>query len=155
MTKQPGQSFEEIHVGDCFETGTQLLDGDEMKRFATAYDPQPIHLDEAAAKDSFLGVLAASGWHVLCASMRLITDAKPFGGAALIGMGIDAIRFHRPVLPGTIIRCRGEVRETRPSSTRDDRGYALLHVETLNNANDEVLVSQDWRLVLPTRGGAS
>ena len=129
--------FKDVRVGDKFETGRKRLDGGAMKDFARAYDPQPIHLDEAAAKDSLLGVLAASGWHVLCESMPLI------------GMLLEQIRFHRPVLPGTEILCRGEILETRRSESKTDRGYVLMHIETLDASSDEVLISQDWRMVVP------
>ncbi len=145
MAKQ----FEDVHVGDKFETSSKRLEGDAMKDFARAYDPQPIHLDEAAAKDSLLGVLAASGWHVLCESMRLVADSKPFGATPLIGMLLEQIRFHQPVLPGTEIHCRGEILETRKSESKTDRGYVLMHVETLDASNDEVLISQNWRMVVP------
>ncbi|MCY4034879.1 MAG: MaoC/PaaZ C-terminal domain-containing protein [Hyphomicrobiales bacterium] len=143
------KQLENLHVGDKFETGSKFLSGDAMKDFARTYDPQPIHLDEAAANDSLLGTLAGSGWHVLCESMRLIADAKPFGSTPLIGMVMERIRFHRPVLPETEIRCRGEILETRLSESRTDRGYVLMHIETLDVSNDGVLISQDWRMVVP------
>ena len=143
------KQFKDVHVGDKFETGSKRLDGDAMKDFARAYDPQSIHLDEAAAKDSLLGVLAASGWHVLCESMRLVADSKPFGSTPLIGMLLERIQFHRPVLPGTEIHCRGEILETRLSESKTDRGYVLMHIETLDASSDEVLISQDWRMVVP------
>ena len=143
------KQFEDVRVGDKFETGGKRLGGDAMQDFARAYDPQSIHLDESAARDSFLGVLAASGWHVLCESMRLVVDAKPFGTTPLIGLGIERIQFHRPVLPGTEIQCRGEIVETRMSKSRKDRGYVLIHLKTLDASSDEILISQDMRMVLP------
>ena len=146
--------FEDMEIGETFETATAFLDGESMQRFAADWDPQPIHLDEQAAKDSMLGVLMASGWHVLCASMRLIIDAAPLGGTPMLGLGIDSIRFHRPVLPDTEIRVRGEFREKRLSASRPDRGYLLLHTETVDATSGELLISQDWRLVLPARSGA-
>ena len=146
--------FEDLENGERFETATAFLDGESMRRFAADWDPQPIHLDEQAARDSMLGVLMASGWHVLCASMRLIIDAAPLGATPLLGMGVENIRFHRPVLPNTEIRVRGEFRDKRPSASRPDRGYILLHTEPLDAASGELLISQDCRLVLPARGGA-
>ena len=153
MNKKRIRLFEDIEIGETFETGRVLLDGAAMKRFAADWDPQPIHLDEQAARDSMLGVLMASGWHVLCASMRLIVDAAPLGATPMLGLGVENIRFHRPVLPGTEIRVRGEFREKRLSASRPERGYALLHTDTLDTASGALLVSQDWRLVLPTRAG--
>ena len=145
--------FEDVEIGASFATGSVLLDAKSMKKFATAYDPQPIHLSVSAAKASMLGVLMASGWHVLCASMRLIVDAAPLGETPMLGHGIDGIRFHRPVLPDTEILVCGVFRSKRVSASKPQRGYVMLHSETLDANSGALLVSQDWRLVLPTRAG--
>ncbi|HEX4370376.1 MAG TPA: MaoC/PaaZ C-terminal domain-containing protein, partial [Rhizomicrobium sp.] len=63
--------LEDVFVGQRFVTASHLLTVDEIKAFASAYDPQPFHTDEKAAKDSFFKGLAASGWHTAAISMRL------------------------------------------------------------------------------------
>lgn len=148
--KGKARTLADIRVGERFETGTALLDSDSVRRFAEAYDPQPLHLDEAAARETMLGELVASAWHVMSVAMKLIVEAAPFGGTPIIGMGMEQIRFHRPVLPETEICCRGEVREVRPSVSRPDRGYVLWHVEILDASSGDLLISQNWRLMLPS-----
>jgi len=52
--------FEEIGVGDTTVFGEHTFTAEEIKRFAAQFDPQPFHLDEAAAARSHFGALCAS-----------------------------------------------------------------------------------------------
>ena len=56
------------------ELGTKHVLAEEIIEFALEFDPQPMHLDEAAGKASILGGLAASGWHTCCMFMRMLCD---------------------------------------------------------------------------------
>ncbi len=69
--------LEDVFVGQRFVTATHPLTADEIKAFARAYDPQPFHTDEQAAKDTFFKGLAASGWHTAAITMRLQVDNGP------------------------------------------------------------------------------
>src|SRR3954466_11363474 len=76
--------FEDLFVGMHFKSGTSQIRGDEIKEFASKFDPQPFHLDDAARKTMFRG-LAASGWHSSALAMRLGIGARPCGPHPLIG----------------------------------------------------------------------
>jgi acyl dehydratase len=91
---------------------------EEIKRFAAEFDPQPYHLDEAAAEQSPLKGLAASGWHMAAMAMRLALEVRPFGPHPLLGLGVDELRWLAPVRPGDVIHLEGEVTEVTPSRTR-------------------------------------
>ena len=128
--------FEDLRVGQRFETGTHTLSEDEIKAFAAAFDPQPFHLDEQLARGTLFGGLAASGWHTAAITMRLLVDLGiPAGG--LIGMGGE-IAWPRPTRPGDTLRVASEVLEVTPSRSRTDRGTVSIRNETRNQRGEIV-----------------
>src|SRR5215471_18409976 len=96
--------LENFAVGQTFSSGRMRVTEEEIKAFAAKFDPQPFHLDEATAQQSFFQGLAASGWHTAAITMRLLveSDLKPAGG--VIGAGFDEFRWPRPVRPGDELR---------------------------------------------------
>jgi acyl dehydratase len=101
-----------------FESPKKLVTREDIKRFAAEFDPQPYHLDEAAAEQSALKGLAASGWHTAAMAMRLAVETHPFGPHPLLGLGVDELRWLAPVRPGDTIHLEGEVVEVTPSRSR-------------------------------------
>jgi acyl dehydratase len=142
--------LEDFAVGQKFGSGTLRVDEAGIKRFAAEYDPQPFHLDEAAARDSLFGGLAASGWHTAAMTMRLLveSDVKPAGG--IVGAGFDEFRWPRPVRPGDELRIEAEVLDVRPSRSRPEQGMIKLKTTTLNQKNEPVQISVG-NLVVPRR----
>jgi acyl dehydratase len=102
--------LEDFAVGQTFGSGRLRIDGERALAFAAEFDPQPFHLDEAAARRSIFGGLTASGWHTAAVTMRLLveTELKPAGG--IVGAGLDECRWPRPVRPGDELRieCEGD-----------------------------------------------
>ena len=141
----------DLRLGQVFETRSLILGRDELKAFAAAFDPQPMHLDDAAAKQTMFGQLVASGWQVAALTMRLMVEARPFGATPLIGAEVEHLRFRRPVLPGTRLRCRATV-DGIDRASRPGQGYARLKVETLDAATEVVLLVQHWKMLLPDPG---
>ena len=142
--------FEDFAVGQIFNSGRLRLDADQIKTFARQFDPQPFHLDEAAAEKSVFRGLAASGWHTAALTMRLMADGefKPAGG--IIGVGFDELSWTRPVRPGDELYVKNEILEIRPSKSRPDRG--LIRVRTITyNQNDEAVQSFVGNLIVPRR----
>ena len=70
----PRLHWEDFSPGQVTECGPRLITRAEIIAFAAEYDPQPKHLDEAAARASLFGGLVASGWHSCCLLMRMLTD---------------------------------------------------------------------------------
>lgn len=127
--------LEDLHVGQRFVSPAHTLDGDEIRAFARQYDPQPFHLDEETAKDTFFAGLAASGWHVAAITMRLLVD----GGAPIAGGVIGAggeITWPRPTRPGDVLHVESEVMEITPSRSRPNRGMVTLRTETRNQRGE-------------------
>ena len=143
--------FEDLQVGQRFQSGTHRIDEQQIRAFAEQYDPQPFHLDAEAAKATFFDGLVASGWHTAAVTMRLLVDCGlPIAGG-LIGAGAE-ITWPKPTRPGDVLQVESEVLETRPSRSRPDRGIATIRSETHNQRGDtvQVLVA---RLVVPRAGG--
>jgi acyl dehydratase len=146
--------FEDVAVGERTRTGSYTFERNSIVEFARLYDPQPMHLDEEAAKASFFGRLVASGWQTLGVTMRLMVEAKPLGTTPLIGLQIDDIRFTRPVLPGDTISAELEILEKRISKTAPSRGFVKGRTITSNQKGAEVS-SQLWTMMVPLRNPGS
>jgi acyl dehydratase len=141
--------LDELSVGQRFASGTHTMDAAEIQRFATDYDPQPFHLDDAAARDTLFGGLAASGWHTAGITMRLIVaGGLPIAGG-IIGTGGELL-WTKPVRPGDTLRVECEVLEITPSRSRPDRGTVTVRCVTLNQ-NGEMVQSFTPKLVVPRR----
>jgi len=141
--------LEDLSVGQRFTTGTLTVTEDEIKAFAGRYDPQPFHLDDEAARGTFFGGLAASGWHTAAMTMRLIVDGGTPLAWGIIG-GSGEIAWPRPTRPGDVLHVEGEVLEIIPSKSKPDRGMVLMKNET-KNQNDVTVQVFTVKLVVPRR----
>ena len=130
--------FEDFQPGAVAIYGPRLVTREEIVAFAAEFDPQPMHLDEAAGSATMLGGLAASGWHTCCLLMRLLADGLLLNAASMGAPGVDTIRWLKPLRPGTQIRLRTTVLETRPSNSRAERGFVKFLFELLDE-QDAVL----------------
>jgi acyl dehydratase len=74
--------LDDLQVGQRFVSGTHAIDADQIKAFAREFDPQPFHLDEVAARETFFGGPAASGWHVAAVTIKLLVTGAPLSRAA-------------------------------------------------------------------------
>jgi len=129
--------FEDLAVGQKFASPTLSVDADAITGFAAQFDPQPFHLDDAAARHTVFEGLAASGWHTASLTMRLCvaSDFRPAGG--ILGIGGE-LNWLKPVRPGDELHVEIEVIETRPSRSRPGQGIAKIRVTTLNQDGEPV-----------------
>ena len=132
--------LEDFTVGQTFVSGRLRIDEEQIKRFASEFDPQPFHLDDEAARDTMFRGLAASGWHTAALTMRLLVEGelKPAGG--IVGAGIDELRWPHPVRPGDELRVESEVLEVRPSMSRPGQGMIKVRSTTLNESGEAVQI---------------
>jgi acyl dehydratase len=141
--------LDDLTVGQRFVSGTHTMDAAEMQRFAAEYDPQPFHLDDAAARGTLFGGLVASGWHTAGTTMRLIVaGGLPIAGG-IIGTGGELL-WTKPVRPGDTLHVECEVLEITPSRSKPDRGTVIVRCATLNQ-NGEMVQSFTPKLVVPRR----
>jgi acyl dehydratase len=138
MTQQP-LYLDDMQVGQKFTSATYLMTEENIKGFATQFDPQPFHLDEAAARASVFKGLAASGWHTAAVAMRLlVTGGLPFAAGA-IGMG-GQIEWPRPTRPGDILQVESEIVEIIPSRSKPNQGIVRVRSTTTNQKAEPVQI---------------
>jgi acyl dehydratase len=130
---------------------THRIDADQIKLFAQRFDPQPFHLDEAAAQVSFFRGLAASGWHTASITMSLLVKSgMPIAGG-LIGAGGE-LQWPKPVRPGDVLQVESEVLEIKQSRSKPERGMITVKSET-RNQNGEVVQVLTSRMIVWRRPG--
>lgn len=137
---RPRLWLDDLSVGQEFHSREHPLDAEQIVDFASEFDPQPFHLDPEAARHSYFQGLAASGWHTMAITMKLLVESIPLA-QGIIGAGAE-IAWPRPTRPGDILRVKSRIDEITPSRSRPDRAMVLAHSVTLNQ-NAEVL--QDFR----------
>ena len=104
--------------------------------FAREYDPQPFHIDPVAALSGPFNGLIASGWQVAALAMRQIVEARPFGASPILGLGVDELRWLKPVRPGDVLQVQGEIVELRTSKSTPDRGVVRSSIKVIDQAGD-------------------
>jgi acyl dehydratase len=137
--------LEDLSVGQQFLSGTHTLTADEIKEFAGRYDPQPFHMDEAAARGTMFGGLAASGWHTAAVTMKLSVQSFPLA-SGIIGSGGE-LTWTKPVRPGDALQVKSEILEIVPSQSKPDRGMVIVKLTTTNQ-NGEIVQTFSPKLVV-------
>ena len=122
----------------------------EIVEYARHYDPQPFHTDPVAAAQTFFGGLAASGWHTAAITMRLIAQSEIRIAGGMIGMGVEQLRWPRPVRPGDTLHVEAEVLELRPSRSHPTRGIVRVRNTTFNQKGEPVQ-TMETALFVPRR----
>jgi acyl dehydratase len=130
--------WEDFAVGDVTELGEVEVTEEEIVAFAERYDPQPFHVDAAAAEDGPFGGLIASGWHTAALFMGLFVRGILLDSASMGSPGVEQLRWTAPVRPGDRLRARVTVTDAQPSSTNPMRGTVFTTSEVFNQ--DGVLV---------------
>jgi acyl dehydratase len=152
-TRTPRLFWEDFPVGQVREFGAYPVTRDAVLAFAREFDPQPFHLDDAAAEASLFGRLAASGWHTCAMAMRMMCDAYLLDAASLGSPGLETLRWTRPVYPGDTLHVRLEVLESRPLASRPGVGMIRSRWDVMNQA-DEIVLTMEGFGMFRRRDGA-
>ena len=139
MAQEKDLYFEDFTVGRTFESSAMTLTESQILDFAWAWDPQPFHIDVSAAEAGPYGGLISSGFHTMCIAFRLIHDTGYLETASMGSPGIDELRWLKPVRPGDTLRTVAEVLESKPSSSKPDRGVARIRYAVVNQDAEEVM----------------
>ena len=142
--------YEDLAVGQTYGTGTFMVEPDMIKAFAAEFDPQPFHLDEAAARASRFGGLVASGWHTAAITMKLLVGSELRIDGGLIGLGVDELVWPAPVRPGDVLHAESQVLDSRPSRSGAPRGVVVMRTTTLNQEGT-VVQQMTTKLLVPRR----
>jgi acyl dehydratase len=142
--------YEDLNIGRVFHTDSIEVTREEIIAFASRYDPQPFHLDEAAAKDTAFGNLVSSGWLTAALTMRLMILSEFKFPRGVVGLGVDALRWPRPVLPGDKITAAVEITAMRASASKPAYGVVRI-VTTTTNQRNEVVQTKTSNVLVPRR----
>lgn len=152
MTKPIRYYWEDFRVGEVHPIGSCTVDRDEVIAFASRYDPQPFHLDEAAGRASHFGGLVASGWHTVAMVMRLMVDSYLGESSSMGSPGVDNLRWLRPVRPGDRLRGQRITLEARASASRPGMGLVRSRWEIFNQ-DDELVMTMEGMGMFGRRPG--
>jgi acyl dehydratase len=140
--------LEDMNVGDHAAFGSYTVTRDAVIDFAAKFDPQPFHLDDAAAAQTYFGRLSASGWHTCAMTMRMMVENLTVGGHAGLGSpGVDQIRWLKPVYPGDTLRVETVVTDVRPSRSKPDIGSVHSDITVFNQNDEPVMTMKSIGLV--------
>ena len=142
--------WEDLQPGAVSVSGPRLVTREEIVAFAAEFDPQPMHLDEAAASATLLGGLAASGWHSCCLLMRIMADGFVNQTSSMGAPGVEEVRWLKPLRPGTQVRVRTTVLDKRASNSRPEVGFVRCRAEMIDE-RDDVITSFTSPLMLKRR----
>lgn len=143
MTEQtrdrPGRYFEDYPVGAIYVGGPITVSGEDIVAFARRYDPQPMHIDKAAAEAGPFGGLIASGWHTGALMMEMLVRHFVPTPGNLPSPGLDELRWLRPVRPGDRLSLRATIENARLSRSKSGQGVVTGFVEVLNQDGEVVM----------------
>jgi acyl dehydratase len=141
-------AYEDFVEGATFGLGTKAVTAGEIVEFASEFDAQPMHLDEAAGRASILGGLSASGWHTCAMFMRLICDGFLLDSTSQGSPGIDHAKWKKPVLAGDTLSGSVTVISARTSKSRPQLGFVTLRSELVNQHGEAVFELQNTGMFL-------
>ena len=146
--------FEDIEIGKTLAYGAYPVTRDEIFEYAHAYDPQPHHIDEEAAKLSLVKGLCASGWHSCAMFMRMFYDGMLADAASMGGPAIDEVKWMKPVRPGHVLKARSTCVEKRVMRSRPAVGICRMRHEMFNQ-DDELLMTMENSFFIAVRHPAA
>lgn len=130
--------YEDLELGKKYGSSSLVVSQEDMVSFAKVYDPQSFHTDPVAARESVFGELVASGWHTAALTMRLRVTGELQLAGGWVGLGVEYLKWPKPVKPGDTLRAEFEVIEKRESKSNPRRGIIRVRTSTYNQRNELV-----------------
>jgi len=146
--------WEDFVPGEVAQFGNYPVTKEEIIEFAGEYDPQPMHIDEEAAKKSFMGGLCASGWHSCAMAMRMMCDHFIFETAGMGAPGVEYTKWRAPVHPGDILSLKRECLERRASKSRPEMGLTRFRYTMTNQNGEEKMITEGLMMIARRNPGA-
>lgn len=141
--------FDDLKVGDRFQSEPLVVREHELIEFAHKFDPQMFHLNRKSAERTIFKGLIASGWHTAAMTMRLFVQTLNFTEGA-IGLGVDELRWPNAVRPGDVLRVETEIVDLRPSRSKPSHGIVRLRNVTTNQRG-EIVQTMTASAMIPQR----
>ncbi len=123
--------FDDLSVGDIFNSISKTITETEIIAFGWKYDPQPFHISKPDALASNFGGLIASRFMTAAITFRLLCYSSGFQTTSLGSYGIEELRWLTPVKPDDTPRESMEVKDLRLSKSRPQSGIAEYYFKQL------------------------
>jgi acyl dehydratase len=146
-------AFEDFPVGRLGTYGPRHVTREEILAFAAEFDPQPMHLDEVAARHTMLQGLSGSGWHLCSLMMRMMFDGFIGRAASLGSPGVTEVRWLAPLRPGDDLTLDVDVTEARVSKSRPETGIVTFR-GIARNAQGQALCEMVSPIIIGRRDAA-
>jgi acyl dehydratase len=146
-------TFEDFPVGRLGIYGPRHVTREEILAFAAEFDPQPMHLDEEAARHTMLQGLSGSGWHLCSLMMRMMFDGFIGRAVSLGSPGVNELRWLAPLRPGDDVTLEVDVTEARVSKSRPGTGIVTFKGVALN-ARGQALCEMVSPIIISRREAA-
>lgn len=131
--------FRDFTIGERIPFQSYSVSAEEIVDFGRRFDPQAMHIDADAAKESPMGELIASGWHTCAIAMRLACDAYILDSSCVAAPGVRQLLWLAPVRPGDTLTGGCVIIDRRQSVSRPDRGIVIGRVILVNQNDTKVL----------------
>lgn len=142
--------YEDFTVGDSYELGSSTLTDADIVDFAEQYDPQAFHVDREAAAESRFGALFASGWHTAAVCMRHLVHSLLDDTAVVGGLGVDELRWERPVYGGDELTVTGRIHQCEAW----DEETGVVTIAVVGEVQDDAVAITFRDLALVERASA-
>lgn len=139
LQKSPGLYLDDLHVGQKFTSDALKMTEERIKSFAAEFDPQPFHLNAAAAGATIFSGLSASGWHTAAVTMQLLVNGGLPLGNGIIGLGGE-LTWPKATRPGDVLHVDSEVLEILPSRTKPNQAIVKIRSTTVNQNGETVYI---------------
>jgi acyl dehydratase len=139
--------YEDLAEGEVIQLGRTQVSKEMIITYAREFDPFPFHLDEAAAKASLLGGLAASGWQTAALSLKMLGDAFLTRVASMGGLGFSDLKWKKPVMVDDTIGGTATIAAMRRSQHHPERGIVTLEFDIRNQSGEPVMTMRLANLV--------
>jgi acyl dehydratase len=147
-------AYEDFVEGASLDLGSKDVTAAEIIEFASEFDAQPMHLDEAAGKASILGGLSASGWHTCAMFMRMLCDAFLLDSTSQGSPGVEHVKWKKPVLAGDRLTGKLTVLSKRQSKSRPQLGLVTMRSELFNQRGECVFELENTGMFLTREAAA-
>lgn len=152
---QPRLCWEDIATGKAQTYGAYPVSKEDIIAWGVEFDPQPHHVDEAAALlNPLTKGLCASGWHTCAMFMRMFFDGVLRDSSCIGGPSVTEVRWMKPVRPGWTMKMRTVATEKRLSRTRPGVGICTFKHDILNQ-DDEVVMTLEGPVFFGVRDPAA
>ncbi|MEM6266865.1 MAG: MaoC family dehydratase [Pseudomonadota bacterium] len=134
-----GKFFDQWSVGERVEHEIRrtVTETDNLLFSTMTHNPQPLHLDIEAAKESGFGQILVNSTFTFALMVGLSVGDTTLG-TLVANLGFDKVVTPKPVFIGDTLHAVSEIKELRESQSRPNAGIVVFLHELLNQRGEIV-----------------